>query len=509
MGNQLSVLIIEDSADDAELVLRQLKRDGFAVTWQRVENEAGLSLRLSPEIDIILADYTLPQYDALQALKLLKSRSDLTIPFIIVSGSIGEDLAVEAMRQGADDYLLKDRLARLGQAVDHALEQKKLLQEKKQADRQTERRLKQLAALRAIDMAITSSLDLRLTLNVLLDQVMGELGVHASDILLYSPHQHALEYAAGRGFRTDIILKTRVRVGEGMAGMAALERKLVGMPQLDPGDENFARAQLLAAEGFAAYFGAPLVAKGKVKGLLEVFHREPLPKNPEWLEFMEMLAAQAAIAIDNAELFEQLQSSNIELTLAYDTTLEGWAKALDLRDKETEGHTKRVTEMTVQLAGAVGVHEDALLDIRRGALLHDIGKMGIPDKILHKPGPLAEDEWEVMRQHPIYARDLLAPIHYLQHALEIPYCHHEKWDGTGYPRGLKEDLIPLAARVFAVVDVWDALTSNRPYRPAWSQEKALAYLREQAGKHFDASIVQAFLALNFFDRQDRAGLHLD
>ena len=226
---------------------------------------------------------------------------------------------------------------------------------------------------------------------------------------------------------------------------------------------------------------------------MELFHRAPLNPNSEWLDFLEALAGQAAIAMDSAELFGDLQHSNAELALAYDATLEGWSHALDMRDHETEGHTHRVTERAVGLAQQMGISMAELVHVRRGALLHDIGKMGIPDAILHKPGPLDEEEWRVMRLHPELAYKLLSPIAYLHPALDIPYCHHEKWDGSGYPRGLKGDQIPLTARIFAVVDVWDALCSDRPYRKGWPKEKVHAYIREQAGKHFDPRVVEVFL----------------
>ena len=190
-----------------------------------------------------------------------------------------------------------------------------------------------------------------------------------------------------------------------------------------------------------------------------------------------------------------LQRANIELAQAYDDTLKGWSLALELRDNETQGHSQRVTEMTLRLARTIGINHGELIHIRRGALLHDIGKMGIPDSILHKPGPLTEEEWKIMRQHPVYAYELLSPIAYLHPTLDIPYNHHEKWDGTGYSRGLKGEQIPLAARIFAVVDVWDALRSSRPYRDAWPEEKVRVYIRKQAGAHFDPQIVDIFLNL--------------
>ena len=199
--------------------------------------------------------------------------------------------------------------------------------------------------------------------------------------------------------------------------------------------------------------------------------------------------------MDNTSLFEGLQRSNVELTLAYDATIEGWSRALDLRDKETEGHTQRVTELTLRLARAMRIAEPELALIRRGALLHDIGKMGVPDSILLKPGPLTDEEWAVMRQHPAHAYNMLAPIGFLRSALSIPHCHHEKWDGTGYPRGLKGEAIPLAARIFAVADVWDALRSDRPYRPGWPPEKVREHIRAESRTHFDPLVVDVFLRL--------------
>ena len=187
-----------------------------------------------------------------------------------------------------------------------------------------------------------------------------------------------------------------------------------------------------------------------------------------------------------------LEKAHTELKTAYDATIEGWSRAMDLRDRETEGHTQRVTELTLKLAKAAGISQEELIHIRRGALLHDMGKLGIPDAILNKPGQLSAEEWVLMRQHPQLAYDMLYPIAYLHPALDIPYCHHEKWDGTGYPRALKAEEIPLAARIFAIVDVWDALTSDRPYRRAMLEEDVFKYLREQSGKHFDPQVVELF-----------------
>jgi PAS domain S-box-containing protein/putative nucleotidyltransferase with HDIG domain len=365
--------------------------------------------------------------------------------------------------------------------------------ERKRAEERIQHQLQRVQALRAIDQAINASLDLRLIFEVFLDQVTSRLAVDAAAVLVFDPGTQTLEYAAGRGFRSNGLERARLRLGEGQAGRAARERRMISVPDLTEAPEEFVHTALLTSESFVAYFALPLIAKGQVKGVLEIFHRARLVPDAEWLGFVETLAGQAAIAIDNAWLFEGLQRSNMELRLAYDTTLEGWSRMLDLRDERTEGHTQRVTQMTLRLARAMDMSEEELTHVRRGALLHDIGKMGVPDSILHKPGPLTEEEWKVMRQHPAQGCDTLRGIAYLRPALDIIYCHHERWDGTGYPRRLKGEQIPLAARIFSVTDAYDAMTSDRPYSPAKTHEEALAELRRNAGTQFDPGIVELFI----------------
>jgi PAS domain S-box-containing protein len=358
-----------------------------------------------------------------------------------------------------------------------------------------QRRLKNLQALNAIDMAISGSVDLEITLDILLEQASTQLNVDAATVLLYDPHKQTLEFRAQRGFRTTALQYTRLKLGESHAGQAALENKTIKILDMTTGQTGFLLSPLLRDEKFISYLGVPLTAKGQIQGVLEIFHRSPLNPDSEWMELLKALSTQAAIAIDNATLFHDLQRSNVELIQAYDTTLEGWAKALELRDEETEGHTRRVTALTDRLAREMGMSDEEMIQVHRGALLHDIGKMGIPDSILLKPGKLTEKEWEIMRQHPVYAYNFISQIDYLRPAVDIPYCHHEKWDGTGYPRGLKGEKIPLSARIFAVIDVWDALNSDRPYRKAWKKEKVIAHIQEQSGTHFDPQVVEVFLAL--------------
>jgi PAS domain S-box-containing protein/putative nucleotidyltransferase with HDIG domain len=376
----------------------------------------------------------------------------------------------------------------LAERVAAALENARLFEK-------TERHLRQVQALRTIDAAIASSFDLKVILNVIIQQIVTQLKVDAVDVLLLNPHSYALEYSVGRGFNTNAIEKNHFLLGEGMEGQQVIEQRTIHIPDLDSVRHSLLRADIFSAEGFVSYSAAPLVAKGDVKGVLEVYQRTPSEHGPEWLEFLETLAGQLAIAIDNAQLFANLQRSNLDLSLAYDATIEGWSRALDMRDRVTEGHTRRVTELALYLARAMGMSEADLVHMRRGILLHDIGKMGIPDTILLKAGPLTEEEASIMRKHTQYAFDMLAPISYLRPALDIPASHHEKWNGTGYPHGLKGEQIPLSVRIFTVVDVFDALTSDRPYRKAWTKEQGLQYISDEKGKSFDPRVVDTFLSL--------------
>jgi GAF domain-containing protein len=359
---------------------------------------------------------------------------------------------------------------------------------------QSQRQVRRLTSLRDIDSAIASSFDLRLTLNILMDQTVSHLNVDAVNIGLYHPDLQSLTYLTGVGFTIPSPTRPQVRMGEGLAGQVLIRQQACHITNLQNAPEA-ANEILVKREGFVTYIGIPLIVKGQIKGVFEVFHRSPLSPTPDWMEFLHTLAGQAAIAIDSAQLFENLQRSNQELIQAYDTTLEGWARALELRDRETEGHTRRVTDMTMRLARYIGVNDTEMVNIYRGVLLHDIGKMGVPDHILKKEGTLTEEEWAEMRKHPVYAYNLLSPITFLRGVLDIPYCHHERWDGKGYPRGLKSEQIPLAARIFSVVDNWDALLSDRPYRKAWPLEKVKAYLRESAGILLDPRIVEIFLSM--------------
>jgi PAS domain S-box-containing protein len=366
---------------------------------------------------------------------------------------------------------------------------------RKKTEQGIQRQLQTLGALHAIDIATSNGLDLRVTVKVILEQLITELGVDAASVLLFNPHTHKLKYFSGLGFRNIAIAHSEINLGEGVAGKAGLERELIRIPDLRDSEEASRRAELLAEEEFVAYYAMPLVARGELKGVLEIFNRSALSPDLDWQDFLSAVASQAAVAMDNADLIATLQRHNTGLGFAYDATLEGLSSALDLREQISSGHSQQLAEWTLKLGEVVGMEGPDLINHRRGALMHDIGKIGVPESILLKPGPLSDKEWDTMHMHPRYAHRLLSDIPYLRSAVNIPFCHHEKWDGSGYPRGLKGKEIPLAARVFAVVGAWDVLGRDRPYREAWPNMKIREHLKSQSGIDFDPEIVEKFLDL--------------
>lgn len=353
------------------------------------------------------------------------------------------------------------------------------------------KRRREAETLREAISALSSSLELEKVLEIILNSLENVVPFDSASIFL---------------LEGDVL---RVMMARGLPDLQAVVDKT--FPATDPlFAETLRNGHLLILDdalqdprfnrwGETSYvrgwMGIPLMARGEVIGYITLDSRQPAAYSQEQAALAQAFASQAAIAIQNARLFEGIQNSLREMNEAYETTIEGWSRALDLRDRETEGHTLRVTELTLKLAEAMGFSEDERVHIRRGALLHDMGKLGVPDRILLKSDSLTDEEWETMRMHPLYAYEMLAPIEYLRSALDIPFSHHERWDGSGYPRGLKGEEIPLVARIFAVIDVWDALTSDRPYRPAWSQQASLEYLKKNAGVQFDPEVVKIFLKL--------------
>jgi len=360
---------------------------------------------------------------------------------------------------------------------------------------QTEHRLHQLTVLSNIDSAIASSLDLQVTLNIMISQISIHLQADAVDVMLLNPHLQMLEYAAGRGFRGSTIRRVPLLLGEDQAGVAALERNVVSVVDLTSPLVVLQHPERIAGEDFVSMYAVPLVAKGQTKGVLELFFRHSVEPDADWINFLEILARQAAVAVEDASLFNDMQRTFIELTVAYDAAIEGWAHVLQMRNHEPEALGQTLQSLTLEVARRMGIPEAGIAHIYRGILLHDIGKLEIADKILFKSGELSDEEWDAVRHHPAYAYDFLQSIAYLRPAMSIPYCHHERWDGSGYPRGLKGNEIPLEARIFSVVNVWTVLQHERPYRPAWERARATAYVLEQTGKEFDPEVVEVFMKI--------------
>ena len=352
----------------------------------------------------------------------------------------------------------------------------------------------QLRALMSVGQVINSSLGLRRVLEEVMDSLISLMRAERGFLMLREPDGE-LAVRIARGIAHVNLDEEAFKVSRTVVRRVVQSNApvLTTNAQADP---RFDGQMSIAAFQLRSILCVPLKLKNELIGVLYVDNRAHAGIFKENdLELISAFADQAAVAIDSARLFEELQDSHRELEKAYQATLEGWVRALDLRDKETEGHTQRVTILTHRLARAMGVNDADLVHITRGALLHDIGKMAIPDGILLKPGQLTEDERKLIQKHPVYAYEMLSPIDFLVPAIDIPYCHHEKWDGTGYPRGLKQDEIPFAARIFPIIDVWDALTSDRPYRKAMSQDEVRQLIRADSGKHFEPLVVEAFLDL--------------
>jgi len=355
--------------------------------------------------------------------------------------------------------------------------------------------LNQLGALMDVGQAVNSSLGLKKALEVVMDSLIRLMQAERGFLMLKDP-TGKLTMQTARGVAEDGAQE------ETFSGSTTIIRTVIesGRPILTTNAQNDPRFEMqfsVAALQLRSILCAPLTLKDDLIGVIYVDHRGmPDVFHESDMNLISAFADQAAVAIDNARLFEDLKAANKELEIAYEATLQGWVRALDLRDKETEGHTQRVTNLSVKLAQAMGVDKGDLIHVQRGALLHDIGKMAIPDAVLLKPAGLTEEERTLIRQHPIFAYEMLKPIQFLHRALEIPYCHHEKWDGTGYPRGIKGLQIPFSARIFAIVDVWDALTSDRVYRKAIPAEEVRAHLRQESTRHFDPRVVEAFLEMS-------------
>jgi HD-GYP domain-containing protein (c-di-GMP phosphodiesterase class II) len=359
--------------------------------------------------------------------------------------------------------------------------------------RRTEALQIQLQALRTVEQAITSSMDLNVTLNIFLDHAMAQLGVDAASLLLLDATSRELTLLVARGFRNNNRPQSRIRSDRSLAFRASLERKTVYWAETQTAHLPPIDSSWMKEEEFASYSATPLIAHGRVRGVLEVFRRIAAAPDPVWTDLLESLALQAAIAIESAESFQLLERNRSELAMVCDSMIEGLARAVELRAREAEGHSRRVAELSTRLAEKMGLSLNQMPALRRGALLHDIGKIGIPDYILWKSDTLSEEEWQLMRQHPKLAEQVLAPIDFLRPALDIPKFHHERWDGGGYPYGLAGNDIPLPARIFSVVDVWDSMQANRPFRRPRSEREATEYLSQSSGRQFDPEVVRAFL----------------
>ena len=455
LEDQIEILLIEDDDAHAELIQRAFEDQGSPVHIHRVKSIAEARVyRLTREPALIIADWRLPDGESME---LLPDQHDplLSTPIILMTSYGNEKIAVEALKSGALDYVVKspESMLDMPHLAEKAIEQWLGHNEKVRIqDALTEREAQfRLLAENASDMISRLSTD--------------------GTILYISPASESL-----LGYSPEELMGTSA-----LNFVHQEDREVVSNHFFDKTDQD----EINTVAFRAVHKNGELI-------WLETSSRAILdPKTSKIIEVQ--IASRDITERKNAE--KELQTAHNNLQEAYERTIEGWVRALDLRDRETEGHTQRVTELTLKVAKSIGYTEEELSHIRRGALLHDMGKMAIPDEILQKPGPLTEEEWKVMRRHPEHANDMLSAISYLHPALDIPLYHHERWDGSGYPRGLKGDAIPKIARLFAIIDVWDALSSDRPYRKKMPRADVIAYLQENAGHLFDPDLINVFLSV--------------
>jgi PAS domain S-box-containing protein len=448
------ILLVEDEIAHAELIQRSFESRGKNVRLHHVQTLAEAKNFLNANApDLIIADWRLPDGDSMELLSSVGNLNEIPVIFMTSYGN--EHIAVEALKQGALDYVVKssESMMDMPHLAERAIAQGMARAEKvrmQKALAESEAQFRLLAENSSDMISRNDTKGFFLYVSPAVEAILGysqkEMeGTRAFDFV----HPEDLP-------KVEAVLSVKPRKNSVYTISYRAQRKDGAYVWL----ETSARAILDERTG----------------------------------EVLEIQAASRNIT-ERKRAEEALQIAHRELQKAYDQTIEGWIRALDLRDREIEGHTKRVTEMTVRVARALGLPESEIVHIRRGALLHDIGKIAIPDEITRKTGPLNEKEWNEMRRHPDYAYELIAPIAYLRPALDIPYSHHERWDGSGYPRGLKGEDIPLTARMFAIIDVWDALITDRPYRKALSKDEVRAYLKKEAGRLFDPRLVKLFLEL--------------
>lgn len=450
-NDMIHILLVEDEDPHAELIQRAFEDQGAEFQIYRVRSLVeAREHRQANEPKLIIADWRLPDGESLELLP--NHRDPLATPIILMTSYGNERIAVEALKSGALDYVVKSPESMLD--MPH-LARKALDQWKARADRiHMQEALSESEA--HFRLLAENASDMITRLNSI--GQMFYISPACKTILGYKPE----EMVGGKIF--DLI---------------------------HPEDQSQIKALFKLTPGDAPYtFAYRAKHKDGYYVWLETSARAILDHNTK--KVTEIQAASRDIT-DRKQAEEALQLAHDQLRDAYERTIEGWVRALDLRDRETEGHTQRVTDITIKVAKQLGFSEEELSHIKRGALLHDMGKIAIPDEILQKPGPLNETEWERMRQHPMYAFEMLSPIAYLNPALDIPFYHHERWNGSGYPHGLKGEQIPLSARLFAIVDVWDALRSDRPYRKAIPREQVIEYLSENANILFDPKLVDLFL----------------
>lgn len=479
------ILVVDDEEHIRQLCLEILGGKGYHTEVCADPRDAIERLRRS-KYDLLLVDIKMPQMNGFELLGLVKEIShDITV--VMITGYATIENAINSLKLGAHGFVLKPFTSHeLIQAVEDALDRNRALKENT--------RLKLLIPLFEISKELLSEIDIQRLLDHIVDVVHKETGTNVVSLMLINEGKKELTIAAAKGLPHDIINTTKKMVGEMIAGWVA-ER---GEPLVitEGTDIDPLLKEALYREDLSASMCMPLISKGKVIGVLNLSKKKgEAPFSESDLEFVSILCGQVAIAIDNASLFNALQAKAEELNRSYFESVMALAQAIETKDSYTRGHCDRTVRHALLIANRLGLPETEKEKVRYAAVLHDIGKIGVNESILNKPGKLTEEEYEMVKLHPKMGADIIKGIKFLEPVVPVIYHHQERYDGKGYPDGIKGEQIPIGARIIAVLDTYDAMTTDRPYRKALSREAAIAEVKRCSGTQFDPQVVEVFLQI--------------
>ncbi len=494
------ILVVDDELVMCELLSDLLKDKGFNVEYV-LSGQEGIDKVKERNFDVVITDLKMPDMSGIKVLEELK-KYDQDMIIIVITGFPSFETVQSALRIGAYDYVSKPfNIDEISFTIIRAVAfrnltrtnkrlMKELEEQNSKLEEKVKERTKELSLLYQIGQDISSSLKLDEVLSIIVDRISAVLDLDMCSILLVDKKSDELLIRVARGLDKDIIVQTRVKIGEPISGWVAQHKEAVWVEDIEK-DSRFTRRN---NEKYYthSFISAPLIVKGEIIGVINVNNkRSKQPFIEEDFRFVKGIAVEAAIAVENARLYTSLEETYMGAVMAL-------TSAIDAKDHYTCSHSEHVTEYAVAIAKEMGLSEEEAEEIRHACQLHDVGKIGVHDYILTKPGKLTIEEWEEMKQHSLKGAEILKPLIFLDGVIKLVAEHHERYDGKGYPFGIKAEEITLGARIMAVADSFDAMVTDRPYRKAFSKEEALAEVKKNSGSQFDPKVVEAFLRTQGF-----------